>query len=1115
MSGSQPLARRTYPAVLSLFSVFLLGVSAVVSAEPIFEMDPKAREEVWDITAPRGNVREIDFYTEEGTWMSVDVSPDGKSLVFDLLGHIYLLPIEGGEAVCLTQGSGIAVNYHPRFSRDGTRIAYISDRAGQNNVWIMNADGTNPQLVHDDLVGRYAEPEWSADQQSIYATRFEPNARGGWSKAAEIWRLTVDGSKQRKLIGGPSMQAWTPKASADGEYLYYHFGSEPIVSADGYYKISDYHHIRRMDLSTERTEHVTQPEYRRYHRILPFYTAAPEISPDGQRLAFTRKLPNAKTRYREATVDTQTGLVIRDLETGLDDLVAAPMTPAQFETHSMYHLKTSPGYAWLPDGSGVVFSQGGALRHLDLASKQIRTIPFRARVRRTMSEMVIPNEKIRDDALKIRNPRWPTLSPDGARLAFEAIGRIWIKDLADGNIRELVPTDEAVTQLSPSWSPDGTRLAYASWSEMRGGEVLVINAEGGVPRRVAQSPKAYLNPTWTPSGDALVVLRGAGAMARGRNFDDNGWHDLMRIPLSGGDPQHISVVELQPRILGQFAIPRVQRDGSIQFVAPSTEDDGSTSLFSVKQQGAQPQALLTLNGLVGDAQFSPDGQYVAYHYAHNIFVAPRKTGRGTPSQLVVDSPIARARQVSSPHGRYPHWGEDGDLHFFTLDQYATCAPPFKACRYEPLGLSVRPDRGAGVIALKNASILTNADAGFIKRGSILIENGRITCVGKCDLKNANEIIDLKGKYITPGLVSIHDHDTVDGPDVFRARFPNFAKWLAYGVTTVMDPAGANNVTLLQREFLEAGHMIGPRIATTSRPLYSWDPARHEIYDQEDATQNVDRLAGQGARGIKQYFILNRYQRQWITTAARRHGDLLMTGEMMDIHYFLGAIMDGHTALEHEATYWPYYEDYKSFLEQSGTYLSLTTVTPARGRYLMEYFMSGASIPEDVRERNFAHPHVAFRQRDANQLDLSAYEIAIFLQDAKDLKDRGVVHGGGGHGEVPGLSQHWELWSFALHSSADDAWKAMTINSARYLGLDGDIGSIEVGKLADLVVLDKHPLKDIRNSTSTVYVMKGGRLYNSDTLEQIWPEKVPFGPTPWAFREEEGGVRDLSELEYIN
>ncbi|MEM6415264.1 MAG: amidohydrolase family protein [Pseudomonadota bacterium] len=1083
--------------------------------ELFLKQEFKQRSAKWNIQKARGTPRKIDFTIDEGTWMSVDIAPDGETIVFDLLGHIYSMPVSGGKAKSITQTSGIATNYHPKYSPDGTKIAFISDRSGQNNVWVMNNDGSNPRLILDDLVGRYAEPEWSADGRAIFATRFEPNARGGWTKAAEIWEISVKGSTSQRVIGDHSIQAWTPIASSDGRYLYYHVASEPIVAADGYYKISDSHHIRRFDLKTGRSEHVTLPEYRWYFRTLPFYAAAPALSRDGTKLAFMRQIPNTQTRFKKAVIDGQTGLYIRDLTTGEERLIAAPMTPAQFQSHSMYHIKTSPGYAWLPDDSGLIFSQGGKLRIVDLEEETIRIVPFEARVQREMSEISIPDVPIKEDDFKIVNPRWPALSPNGEMLAFEAVGRIWIKNLIDGNIKQLLSDHAPNVQMSPAWSSDGKQIAFTTWSDETGGAVKVVNVDGSMPRTVSQQSGAYLNPLWLDDDRHIAVVKGAGSMLRGRNFLDNGWQEIIKISVLSGEAMHVSNIPPMPTDAGQFSILHTGENEGIGFMAPPLSGDVNTRLFEIASNGSPAKLKVVFDGLAGDAQISPDGRWLAFQYAHNIYVVPRRVDKVPIQIIMTDSPATRQRQVSDPHGRYPHWGADGKLHFFSLDRYATCTTPFNKCDYEPLGLNIPSDYGKGVVAFRNATVFTSANAGVLNKATVVVKDGRISCVGDCDTQKADRTFNLKGKFLTPGFISIHEHYTDGGPDIFRPGQPELAKFLAYGVTSVMEPAGRVNVSLPEAEFLRAGKIVGPRLFSTSKILSSWAPQRQEIYNYEDARQTVQRLAGQGATSLKQYFQINRYQRQWLAEAARKQGDLLLTGEMMDLHYFLSAIMDGHTTLEHDNSYWPYYEDFKKFLIETDTRMSLTTVTTGRGRYLMEYFMADSDISHDPRERRFSHPNTAFRLRHYNNLPLSAYEPNILLQDIKELSQRGVIHGSGGHGEVQGLSQHWEMWSFALHSGAVKALESVTIDSARFLGIDKDVGSIEVGKLADFLVMNKDPRKKIRESTDTRYVVRGGRVYETDTLDQIWPEHKPFGAKPWAYRENEGGMRNLDSIEFIH
>jgi Tol biopolymer transport system component len=153
--------------------------------------------ERWDVTKARGTTRDIDFSTSEGTWMSADISPDGRWIVFDLLAHIYRVPIEGGEAECLTQSSGVALNFHPRISPDGTTIAFVSDRQGQNNLWLMNADGAQPRAVFTDKDVRVFEPAWSPDGRYIYVRRQDMHRNGG----SGIWMYSREGGEGIEIVG--------------------------------------------------------------------------------------------------------------------------------------------------------------------------------------------------------------------------------------------------------------------------------------------------------------------------------------------------------------------------------------------------------------------------------------------------------------------------------------------------------------------------------------------------------------------------------------------------------------------------------------------------------------------------------------------------------------------------------------------------------------------------------------------------------------------------------------------------------------------------------------------------------------------------------------------------
>ena len=137
--------------------------------------------------------RTLRFTTDEGTWMSLDVSPDGRTIVFDLLGDLYTLPIAGGTATRLTDGP--TWDSHPRFSPDGKRIAFISDRTGAENLWIADADGKNPRAVTRGDRAWYVAPAWTPDGSAIIATR----RNGLLVNESELWMYPVDGGAGVKL----------------------------------------------------------------------------------------------------------------------------------------------------------------------------------------------------------------------------------------------------------------------------------------------------------------------------------------------------------------------------------------------------------------------------------------------------------------------------------------------------------------------------------------------------------------------------------------------------------------------------------------------------------------------------------------------------------------------------------------------------------------------------------------------------------------------------------------------------------------------------------------------------------------------------------------------------
>ena len=299
-------------ALLGLLLATALGSAPFAAAQ-----EDAGGADAWDVTAPRGETRDIDFTTDEGTWMSIDLEPGGEWLVFDLLGHIYRLPTAGGEAEVLTRNSGVAVNYHPRISPDGSTIAFISDRGGQSNLWLMDADGSNPRPVFDDQGLRAWEPAWSPDGRFI-AVRRASTRRGGGGPPTGLWMYAREGGEGVRLVGSDHSDAQWPSFSADGASLYFHFRAAPPGLGSGRLDVTQGHkQIRRLDLETGRVDEITSGLTLQQGQTSSGGALAPEPSP-GRTLARLRapRIPDGTISYKGLRFGPRTALWLRDLDTG-------------------------------------------------------------------------------------------------------------------------------------------------------------------------------------------------------------------------------------------------------------------------------------------------------------------------------------------------------------------------------------------------------------------------------------------------------------------------------------------------------------------------------------------------------------------------------------------------------------------------------------------------------------------------------------------------------------------------------------------------------------------------------------------------------------------------------
>jgi imidazolonepropionase-like amidohydrolase len=352
--------------------------------------------------------------------------------------------------------------------------------------------------------------------------------------------------------------------------------------------------------------------------------------------------------------------------------------------------------------------------------------------------------------------------------------------------------------------------------------------------------------------------------------------------------------------------------------------------------------------------------------------------------------------------------------------------------------------------------------------------------------------------VVPGIIDSHAHLHYSGFEIFPETKWEYAANLAYGVTTVYDPSAPSLDVFAQAELVDAGRMLGPRVLSSGMVLYGGQqtPIYAEVDSLADARRQVKRMKSYGARMIKVYQQPRRDQRLWFAQACREEGMLLTVEGAGELHTDLTTVVDGYTAFEHAMPY-ELHDDVVQLLAKSGTYYTPTLLVAYGGPPAEPYFYQTANPHDDPRLNRFT-PHRVLDHfaRRWTWMALDEYRFPLVARGAADIQRAGGKVALGAHGQLQGLGVHWELWA---HAGVGDptpsagmaphaAWRAATRDAADKMGYLQDLGTVERGKLADLIVLDADPLADIRNSTKIRWVVKNGEVFEGLTLKQVWPQE---------------------------
>jgi imidazolonepropionase-like amidohydrolase/Tol biopolymer transport system component len=1054
-----------------------------------------ADKKVWDVNRPPGTGLQVNIDTRSGTWMSVDVSPDGKQVVFDLLGDLYIMPIEGGEARALTHS--IAWEQQARFSPDGKQLAFQSDAGGGDNIWVMNADGTGARAVTKEDYRLLNNPVWHPSGKYIAARKHYTGTRSAGS--GEIWLYHVDAAaasnKGVQLNEKPNWQKdlGEPALSPDGKFLYYSQDATPgryfeyNKDANG-----EIFKIFRQDLSDGSVEPFVQG---------PGGAIRPTPSPDGKYLAFVRR------------VRMQSTLFLKDLQTGRESPVWGHLERDLQESWSVNGVY--PAFAWTPDAKSVVLWAQGKLWRVDPFKQSAAEIPFHVKDQREVREALRQPQVVAPDQFDVKQLRWVTVAPDGSSAVYSALGHLYLKDLRAG--KEAAPrrlTQQADGfEFFPSFSRDGRELVYVTWHDEKLGSVRKLDLASGRETLITKAPGKYLSPKFSPDGKSIAYSKVKGG------YLTTPWHGLdngifLAAADGRGEPQRIAKDGESPQFGARNDAVFVSR------FSMSNEVDSRRALWRIELKD-RSETEVARGEFVSDYSLSPDGQWLGFVERSHAYVSPLPLA-GKTITVGPKMDALPVRQLDVVAGENMQWSGDSQRLLFSYadelfsTSLAEAFPPpsldaegkplpgsFKAAEVQKagrkIGFSQASDKPQGRIAITGARIATMKGDEVIEDGVIVIEGNRIAAIGaaaKVNIPLDAKRVDAKGKTIIPGLIDAHWHGGMGENEIIpQQSWINYAS-LAFGLTTIHDPSNRNGDIFTQAEMQRAGLVTGPRIYSTGSILYGAKAGVTAVVNSlDDAISHLKRQQSAGAISVKSYQQPRREQRQQVIEAARQTGMMVVPegGSLFQLN--MSMIVDGHTGIEHAIPLAAVYDDVRQLWTQTQVGYTPTLNVGYGGLDGEHYWYARTDVWKHPLLTKYVPRALlearAVRRPTAPDEDFNILRVA---STATALQRAGVKANIGAHGQREGLGAHWEMWMFGLGGMTSlEAIRTATANPAHYLGLDKDLGSLEVGKLADLVIIDGDVLKDIRQSDRISHVMQNGRLFEVGTMNELLPRQKARKP----------------------
>lgn len=1033
--------------------------------------------------------QKIEMNLDSGTWMSLDVSPDGRWIAFDLLNDIYVMPASGGEARAVHRGS--AVQRNPRFSPDGKHLLYVSDESGADNLWLSNTDGKSAQqLTYEDyaLIGA---PHWAPDGKSVVAVKRLPEFRN--MRAAQIHRIGRSGSTNEIVVPPPTSgrDVQEPVFSPDGRYLYY----TERVAGDHYVYVNtglQNFVIKRLELESGQSEAF----------VTGFGGATTaQLSPDGSTVAFIRRV-GAKTALFTADVASRRQTLIYDNLTR--DL------QGDYIAHEHYY----PTFDWFPDNQHVAIWSRGKILKVDTLTGAVREIPFNVTARHTLQPPVRFKHDLGPGNFDARILRQLALQPNDQTLLFRAVGRLYTQDLNTTAPAQRL-SDVELMQHDPAWSSDGSQLAYVIWDDLNGSRLVRRDWATGTEQLLVEDSGIIRQPQFANKGRYLAYWVMPTDPSMNLATSKPG---LYLLDLNQNSSRPVRLTEAVGLL--RFA----PDDSRIYFLAePDYTQGKGVRLNSVRLDGGDEiEHAYAATRDVDELALSPDLAWLGFKEYNLPYLLPFTPQNESLHVTAEANP--EAQRLSEVGGYGLTWSADGTRLWWALGAALYAVSPedvqLPAQPQRQLHIPLQLDVPQSQIALTGARVLT-MDGAVIEAGAVVVSDNKITAVGplgEVAIPEDAYRLDVSGKTIMPGFFDAHGHiDCCWQMGVTPNQQPTRYAALAYGITTNFDPYSNDLTSYESGEMTMAGMLTGPRWLSSGQVIYGRagrsDSVYHRIRSRQDATRLIQRRQQLGHSILKSYKLTTREQRQWLVEAARA-GGYMVDGEGAGAFYdIISMVLDGHTNIEHNLPVPTYHDDLLQ-LFAAAEVATTPTLIVAFGELFGENYIYQTQRPwDDDKVRRFnpavnasynpianeGSPPLMVRGMHTIHVPPEVYDIGFraVSRSVKALDDAGVVVNAGSHGQVAGIAFHWELQLMAEGGmDAMRILRATTINPATTYGLDHQLGTLEEGKLADLIVLDANPLEDIRNTNTVRYTMVNGRLYDAHTMHELGHKPRSRGKFYW-------------------